>query len=235
MNFEYRQALNRLVAGLLTAMKSKAIIFDLDGTLLDTLEDIADSVNQVLTAKNFAPHETDEYRAFIGDGSKMLVARALPSEHRDEKMIADCLAEFFRQYYDNYDKKSTIYDGVSELLDELSRLEIKTAVLSNKRHDLTIKCIKHFFRKWHFDAIFGLRDFVPKKPHPAGALEIASILAVSPHKIKYLGDSGTDMQTALAAEMFPVGVLWGMRSGKELLECGAKALIDHPLDVLPLL
>ncbi len=216
-------------------MKSKAIIFDLDGTLLDTLEDIADSVNQVLAVKGFPPHARDKYRTFIGDGSKMLVTRALPPEHRDEKTVSDALAGFFRQYDDAYDKKSRVYDGVPELLDELSCLEIKTAILSNKRHDLTVKCVKHFFGQWHFDAVFGLREFVPKKPHPAGALEIAARLSIHPNKIKYLGDSGTDMQTALAAEMFPVGVLWGMRSGEELLESGAKALLHHPLEVLALL
>ena len=107
--------------------------------------------------------------------------------------------------------------------------------MSNKRHDLTLKCIKHFFRRWHFDAVFGLREFVPKKPHPAGALEISSTLSIHPNKIKYLGDSGTDMQTALAANMYPVGVLWGLRTGNELLDSGAKALLHHPLEVLPLL
>jgi phosphoglycolate phosphatase len=216
-------------------MKHKAIIFDLDGTLLDTLEDIADSVNQVLASQGFSQHPVDQYRMFIGNGSKTLVTRALPPEHRNENIIEDSLLAFFKAYDEYFDKKTVVYEGVCELLDELTRQNIKIAVLSNKRHDLTVKCVKHFFGKWRFDAVFGLRPSVPKKPHPAGALEIASILSLNPNKFLYLGDSGTDMETALAAGMLPVGALWGLRSREELMISGAKTLIDHPLEILALL
>ncbi len=216
-------------------MKYKAIIFDLDGTLLDTLNDIGSSVNRVLAGKGFHPHPPEKYRDFIGDGSKMLVTRAIPKAHRNENLIKTCLEAFFKDYNQNWDNVTQLYEGIPELLDELTQRGLKLAVLSNKRHDLTKKCVVKFFSKWHFDVMLGLRESVPRKPHPAGALEIATRLSLPAKKIIYAGDSGTDMETALAAGMFPVGVLWGFRPEKELKAGGARALVDHPLSLLNLL
>ena len=213
-------------------MKFKAVIFDLDGTLLNTLDDIGDSVNRVLNKKGFKTHEIDKYREFVGDGSKILITRALPQTHRTDEIINECLEEFFKDYGSNWDKMTHIYNGIAELLDELTIRNLKLAILSNKRHDLTIRCMEKYFSRWHFDSVLGLRDTVPKKPHPVGAFETADILKILPEKIIYAGDSANDIKTAVAAGMFPVGVLWGFRGKKELKESGAKALIGHPMDLL---
>ena len=216
-------------------MKYKAAIFDLDGTLIDTLGDIGRSVNRVLTGKGFPPHPLESYRQFVGDGSKMLVTRALPEACRNDELITECLDGFFADYSENWHQMTTVYDGIPDLLDYLNGKGIKIAVLSNKRHDLTKKCVDYFFRGHHFDAVFGLRQSVPRKPHPAGAIEIADRLSIKPVKMVFLGDSDTDMKTATAAGMFPVGVLWGFRSGEELLEKGAGAVIRQPIDLAGLL
>jgi phosphoglycolate phosphatase len=216
-------------------MKYKAVIFDLDGTLINTLEDIGNSVNRVLVRMGFPPHPLEKYREFVGDGSRMLVTRALGEGQRDEKRIMECLEGFFEDYSRNWRDLTRPYEGIPELLDGLAARGIKMAVLSNKRHDLTQKCVNYFFPGGRFDAIFGQRDSVPRKPHPAGALEIADILMLPPKKFLYAGDSGTDMETALAAQMFSLGVLWGFRTQEELMEKGAEAVIDHPLRLLDLL
>ena len=216
-------------------MKYKAVIFDLDGTLLDTLGDIGSSVNRVLENKGFPVHPLERYRQFVGEGSKQLVTRALPAAERNKEQIDQCLAAFFDDYNRNWHQLTTVYDGITDLLGYLDGHRLKTAVLSNKRHDLTKKCIGYFFPDHHFDAVFGLRPSVPRKPHPAGALEIGERLSVSPRKILYVGDSGTDMETAVGADMFPVGVLWGFRLREELSEKGAKKTIDHPLKLVDLL
>jgi phosphoglycolate phosphatase len=216
-------------------MKYKAVIFDLDGTLIDTLADIGNSVNRVLARMGLPPHTLEKYRGFVGDGSKMLVTRALGEEARNEKRILECLEGFFEDYGRNWRDLTKPYEGIPELLDELAIRGIKTAVLSNKRHDLTQQCVDYFFPGGGFDAVFGLRASIPRKPHPAGALEIADILMLPLKKFLYAGDSGTDMETALGAQMFPVGVLWGFRTQAELLEKGAGAVIDHPMELLDLL
>jgi phosphoglycolate phosphatase len=218
-----------------TAITYKAIIFDLDGTLLDTLEDLSDSVNRVMTRRGFPTHTLDEYRYFIGDGTAMLIARALPKEERNDKTIRACLKAFSEDYGRNWNVKTRPYKGITEMLDALTERGLKIAVLSNKQHEFTKRCVADLLPKWTFDIVLGQRDAVKRKPDPAGALEVAQRLRVSPAEILYLGDSAVDMRTAAAAGMFPVGVLWGFRPAEELQESGAKALIERPLEILNLL
>jgi len=216
-------------------MQFKAILFDLDGTLLDTLEDLGNSVNRVLAERGFPTHDLDLYRYFIGDGAMMLITRALPKQMRNNDTIQACVDEFKKDYSQNWKVKTRLYDGISEMLDELVTRNLKLAVLSNKPHKFTKQSVDKLLSNWRFEIVLGQRDAVPRKPSPEGALEIAEHLNAKPENVLYLGDSAVDMQTAVAAGMFPAGVLWGFRSMKELQDAGAKALIERPSEVLSLL
>ena len=215
-------------------MNYKAVVFDLDGTLLDTLEDIAGSVNKALTEKGFPTHTLEAYRRFIGDGPRELVARALPRDHRHPDIIADRLDAYLGHYKAGGEPHTRLFPGIADLLDELVQRQIKLAILSNKRHDLARSCAGRFLARWYFDVVLGLRKSIPRKPHPAGAFEVADHLSLNPEKVVYVGDSDTDMETALSANMFPVGVSWGFRPADELRESGAELILEHPLQLLDL-
>ena len=216
-------------------MQFKVILFDLDGTLLDTLEDLGNSVNRVLAKKGFPTHDLDRYRYFVGDGALMLITRALPKQKRKNDVIQACVDAFQLDYSQNWKVKTRLYDGIAEMLDELVTRNLKLAVLSNKPHIFTKQSVDNLLSNWRFEIVLGQRDAVPRKPSPEGALEIVENLNTKPENVLYLGDSAVDMQTAVAAGMFPVGVLWGFRSMKELQDAGAKVLIERPSEVLPLL
>ncbi|MEI6261517.1 MAG: HAD family hydrolase [Deltaproteobacteria bacterium] len=218
-----------------SAVVFDAVVFDLDGTLLDTLEDLGDAVNRVLVDRGFPVHPMDAYKYFVGDGSAILIERALPESVMGSDVYRDCLSAFMADYDQSWKIKTRLYDGISEMLDSLTALGINMAILSNKSHGFTVNCVQDMLSKWQFKAVFGLRDDVPRKPDPAGALEISSLLGVSPDRMLYLGDTAIDMQTAVSAGMFPVGALWGFRTREELLENGARALIQHPGELLSLM
>ena len=216
-------------------MKFKAVLFDLDGTLIDTIDDIGDAVNRVLLNKGFTGHTISTYRQFVGEGSKNLITRALPEEHRNKNFISACLKEFVEDYSRNIAVKTRPYDGIPEMLDVLKVRGLKFAVLSNKPDSLTKKCVSTILSKWDFEVVLGQRDSVPIKPDPYSALEVSEKLAIPPANFLFLGDTAVDMKTAVSAGMFPVGVLWGFRTLKELKENGARAFIDKPLKVLDIL
>jgi phosphoglycolate phosphatase len=216
-------------------MRVKAVLFDLDGTLLNTLEDIANSANSALIRHGLPANEVDAYRYFIGDGVTMLISRALPAEKRDSDIIAKCVKAFREDYSRNWNVKTSPYDGVPELLDALAAKHIKMAILSNKPHDFTKRCVSELLPNHNFEMILGQRNAIPMKPDPAGALQIADRLGIMPSQFLYLGDSAIDMETAIRAGMFPVGALWGFRPLEELQEHGAQAVIERPMDLLGLL
>ena len=216
-------------------MPYKAILFDLDGTLLDTLKDIGNAANRVLAGKGFPTHELDAYRYFVGDGTAMLINRALPEEKRNDEVIRACLTEFLEDYGRNWNVKTLPYEGIPEMLDALNHRGLKLAILSNKPHEFTKQCATELLSNWNFDVVIGQRDGTPPKPDPAGALEVAKRLNIPPADFLYIGDSGVDMKTAVASGMFPVGVLWGFRSMEELKDNGSLALIDRPSEILSLL
>ena len=216
-------------------MPYKAILFDLDGTLLDTLADIGAAVNRVLAGKGFPTHELDAYRYFVGDGTAMLIKRALPEDKRNDDAIRACLTEFFKDYGRNWNVKTKPYEGIPEMLDALKDRGLKMAILSNKPHEYTKQCATELLSNWNFEIIIGQRDGAPPKPDPAGALEVATRLNIPPADFLYIGDSGVDMKTAVASGMFPVGVLWGFRSMGELKDNGSLALVDRPSEILSLL
>ncbi|MEZ4529275.1 MAG: HAD family hydrolase [Desulfobacterales bacterium] len=213
-------------------MLFQGIIFDLDGTLLNTLHDLGSSANAVLHRHGFPEHEISEYRYFIGKGFANLIARALPETARSEQNISQCLAEFQEEYSRNWRKNSFCYDGIPELLTSLAQRNIKMGILSNKQHEFTEKFVQEFLPDHHFSAVFGRREQVPPKPDPAAALEIARIFSLSPAEILFAGDSAVDMQTAVAAGMYPIGVSWGYRSPEELMQNGCRKLIHHPSELL---
>jgi phosphoglycolate phosphatase len=216
-------------------MSYQAVLFDLDGTLLDTLDDIADSANLVLRQLGFPEYAVEAYKYFIGDGMEVLARRVLPTEHCDEAMIRRYAAGMRKEYGRLWAVKTRPYPGIPELLDALRTRGTRTAVLSNKPDQFTKLCVGRLLADWPFEAVVGQREGVPKKPDPAGALAIARQLGIPSSDILYLGDTNTDMQTAVAARMYPVGALWGFRTADELLTNGANALIAQPLELLQLL
>jgi phosphoglycolate phosphatase len=216
-------------------LRHSAVLFDLDGTLLDTLEDIGHAVNRVLTSKGFPTHRMDAFRSFIGDGTAMLVTRALPEDRRDHETVQICLQTFLKDYGQHWNVKTKPYDGIPDMLDTLTSRGLRMAVLSNKPDAFTKRCVTELLSSWSFDLIIGQRDGVPPKPDPTSALKVADQLDVPPASFLYLGDSAIDMKTATAAGMFPIGVLWGFREAGELRESGARALMKHPRDIVKFL
>jgi phosphoglycolate phosphatase len=216
-------------------MTKQAVIFDLDGTVLDTLADIADSVNRVLAAKGYPEHTEQEYRWFVGDGSALLVTRALPPDHRDAETVQACLEGFITDYNQHWDHKTAPYPGIMELLETLQTKRLKLAVVTNKPHRFAEKMIAHYFPKMSFDPIFGQREDIPKKPDPTQALAAAQQMQVAPQDCLFVGDSAVDIETALRAGMPSIGASWGFRPRSELIDAGADHIIDHPVEVLSLL
>ena len=216
-------------------MRFKAVLFDLDGTLLDTLDDLADSMNASLKRFGFPTNPVNTYRYLVGDGLVNLVSRALPADHRDEATINAVINAQWDEYSRNWANKTHPYEGIPELLDALEEREIAICVLSNKPDDFTQIIVKKFLSKWKFSIVRGESTKTPMKPNPLGANQIALELGIANSEFLYVGDSNTDMRTANAAGMYAVGVLWGFRSKDELLAAGAKALIERPIDLLNLL
>lgn len=215
-------------------MTFDSVLFDLDGTLLDTLDDLADSMNNSLTKHNLPAHPTEAYKTFVGDGVEILTRRALGDAY-EEALAATVLEGMKAEYAKRWDNKTKPYDGICEMLTSLSQKGLKLAVLSNKPHNFTKLCVERFLGDFAFDIVQGVSDDCPAKPDPSGALMVAKTLDVSPEKFAYLGDTNTDMKTANAAGMFSIGVTWGFRSAEELLENGAKALINHPSELLKII
>ena len=216
-------------------MNRSAVLFDLDGTLLDTLEDIADAVNRALSSLSFPAHPVEAYRKFVGEGIAVLARRVLPPDRQGEADARACLEAVSREYGGGLLVKTKPYDGIPELLKELVKRKIPIAIASNKPHELTLRSVATLFSGIPFGAVFGQRPGIPAKPDPTQALAAARVIGAAPGGCAYVGDSSIDMQTAVAAGMFPVGVLWGFRTREELLEHGAKALIAHPRELLALL
>jgi phosphoglycolate phosphatase len=216
-------------------MRFKAVLFDLDGTLLDTIEDLSDAMNAVLVSRGLPTHDASAYRRFVGDGVRNLVIRSIPEAMRAEAVFISECAEGMREIYAKcWKAKTRPYRGIPELLSELAGRDVKMAVLSNKSDDLVEAMLAFYFKETHFDAAFGKRPAFPLKPDPAVALEIGGLLGVPPEAFAYLGDTDTDMLTARAAGMYPVGALWGFRSESELRNTGARLLVREPLELLQL-
>ena len=190
----------------------RAVLFDLDGTLLDTLDDLADATNAALAELGLPQHPTGAYKYFVGDGFEQLVRRAIGEEHLTEALLARGIELARCEYARCWAEKTQPYPGIPELLDELGRRGIPMAVLSNKPHEFTRLCVTRLLSHWRFQVIQGAVPDLARKPDPGGALAIAAGMGLAPGEVLYLGDTNTDMQTAAAAKMFAVGALWGFRN-----------------------
>lgn len=213
---------------------SRAVIFDLDGTLLDTLKDLSDSGNAVLAARGFPTHSIDDYRTFIGTGMENLVRAIFPDGNKPETddEIAEVLAQYRGFYSENWKNTTVPYPGIPELLDTLNDQATPIGVLSNKAHDFTVKCVDEFLSDWKWDVVLGHRQGGTRKPDPAGALEIAESVGVAPEDCYFIGDSDVDIFTATNAGMHAIGVAWGFRGREELIAAGAEIVLKTPADLL---
>lgn len=213
----------------------EAVIFDLDGTLIDSLGDLAAAMNTVLSAEGFPCHEIESYRRLVGEGVANLVRRAIPERSRDRQTLERCVGAMRREYAKCCLDTTRLYTGIAQLLDGLSDAALPMAVLSNKPHDMTRYLVDTLLGAWSFAEVVGAAPERPRKPDPSSALAIARAIDVSPRRVIYLGDTGTDMATANAAGMYALGVTWGFREPPELLAAGARRLVEDPADVISML
>lgn len=214
---------------------TKAIIFDLDGTLLDTLEDIAISANYALTTLGFKAEPRDKYRYYVGEGVVKLFENIFASTPQENVIIQKAVRLFEEHYTKQFNQNTKLYEGVSKMLSFLQKRGYKMAILSNKPDSFVKRCAFKYLKKWHWEVVYGAREKIPRKPHPQGALDIAEALQVSPQECFYLGDTSIDMITANRAGMISIGALWGFRDEAELLENGAKFIAKEPSEVIRLL
>ena len=213
-------------------MNTRLVIFDLDGTLVDTLADLAAAMNTVLSHLGYPTHPVADYRFKVGNGVAKLVERSLPEAARQQpSVVADALQRFL-DYYNRHDMDATApYDGIPELLRQLKAHGLQLAVASNKPHAAAVEIVHHYFGQDLFDCIYGQRPNVPVKPDPVIVHDILRTLDVSAGQTLYVGDSAVDMETARRGGITSVGVLWGFRPESELREAGACHIVSHPSEI----
>ena len=212
----------------------KAVLFDLDGTLANSLEDLADSTNYALSVLGFPPHDICEYKYFVGDGIPKLIERALPDDNKAPEMQKKCLDIFMEHYREHYHDKTRAYDGIKELLDFIKKSGLKTAVISNKAQEMAEKVVSKLFGN-AFDAVAGKREGYPAKPNPSLTLEVVKEIGLTPDLCALVGDSGMDMAAAVNGGLLPIGVLWGFRTKKELLKNGAQYTVSAPKQIIDII
>ena len=213
----------------------KLAIFDLDGTLLNTIEDLGHAANYALERNGFPTHSIASYPFFVGNGVRRLIERVLPEESRTVNIVDKLLVDF-KEYYDSHNTDYTVpYDGMPELLRELTVRGVAVAVASNKYQRATEKLIGHYFPEIDFVAVEGQKEGVPVKPDPSIVFEILAKAKMPKADTIYIGDSGVDMETARRACVDSVGVTWGFRSEKELVESHADNIVSRPAEISPLI
>ena len=212
----------------------KAIVFDLDGTLLDTVGDIAAALNRALGACGLPTHEQKTVETFLGGGIRDAVMKATP-EGTSQEIIERVLELYRDDYVAHCTEKTRMYDGVREMVDCLAAQGFDMAVLSNKTEATARKIVAHFFPNGEFKAVFGRAADRPLKPHPDAAKPVLNALGLAPQEIAYAGDSNTDILFAKAVGMLPIATPWGYRSREELIEAGAEKIAEHPMEILNLI
>lgn len=210
-------------------------IFDLDGTLLNTLEDLADAANQMLTLHGYPTHPIDAYRYFVGNGMPTLIHRILPEQHRTPTEEEFCLRQFLNYYTEHMHDKTSVYAGMTETLEKLQGQNCRLAVATNKVQSALEPLMAKFFPTIYWDALLGQRPGIAVKPDPQIVYDILKITGMDKAETIYFGDTSVDIETAHRAGLKAVGVLWGYRPRTELEEAHADKIIAHPTDILSLL
>lgn len=214
-------------------MKYEMCIFDLDGTTTDSVGAIAHTANLVLKMHGFKPNPEEAYKQFAGDGQFELIKRALRAAGDDKLEKYEAVMADYIEYFKTGCTYNVVpYDGIVELLENLKKMGIKIATLSNKRHENVINVVETVFGKGFFDEVQGQSDDCPKKPAPDGAFKIMDKYGIKPEKCLYIGDTNTDMLTGKNAGTDTVGVTWGFRDRQELVEAGATFIVDSPKEIL---
>ena len=232
-------------------MSFDAVIFDLDGTLLNTIEDITDAVNAAMLSLGLERVSVEQAKARVGNGFRVLLERCIPDELRTDELLAKAYDKFVESYEKCYANRTAAYEGIKELVRELSARHIKMAVNTNKRNDYANRLIEMHFEDEQqtscstdgqsglktaghrvFVKVLGEGTGYPRKPDPAGALYLADLMGVSPERTVYIGDSQTDAATGKNAGMTFIGVCWGFRSRQVLEECGADYIVETPQEIL---
>lgn len=204
----------------------RAVLFDLDGTLANSICDLADSVNYALAQFGYPVRETENFRYYAGDGIAKMIERALPKNHADAKTVAAVKAVFEQRYAGHYADKTVAYDGLCHLIDELKAQGILIAVVTNKAQQFAECVVKKLYGN-RFDLILGLQPGLPAKPDPTALFVAMKQLGVTPEQCAFVGDSAMDIKAGVNAGAFPVGVLWGFRERAELAESGARAFAEN--------
>ncbi len=214
----------------------KAVLFDLDGTLVNTLSDIALSVNYVLKKEGFPIRPVENFKQYAGNGNAKMIERALPEEARNATTVLRLRDKFFEHYKIHCADTSEVYDGIMELLDKLREMGIKCCIVSNKAQSMCDELVpKVFGEKFTFDAVVGQRDDIPAKPQPHMAYVAMNEIDVNADECFFVGDSYTDMLTGGSAGNVSVGVLWGFRDEAELRDAGARFIVKTPNEILDLI
>ena len=210
----------------------KAVIFDLDGTLLDTLEDLANACNYALKSCGFKIHHVKDYTRFVGNGRYKLIERIVPSK---DKEVINKVLRLFDEYYGQHMVDMTKpYDGIIEMINKLKEKSVKIAVVSNKPHEFAEDVVRRYFGD-AFEITYGQRPNHPTKPDPKTVYEVIESLNVKKEECIYVGDSDVDVNTAKNAGVKSVGVSWGFRGEGELREAGADYIIKNPIELIKLL
>ncbi len=209
-----------------------AAVFDLDGTLLDTLQDISEAANRSLQQHGHDMHPQEAFCHFVGDGPDVLFQRAIQAESVDDPRVTRLVETYQTECTVQDDKSTSLYDGIPELLTALNQYDIPLTILTNKLQPHAELCVERFMSQWRWQIVLGSGDHVPKKPDPKGALQVAATLGAAPKSCLYFGDTDVDMLTAKRAGMTAVGVLWGFRDRAELERTGADFIIEHPSELL---
>ena len=215
-------------------MKAKLVIFDLDGTLLDSIDDLAASTNHALQLHGYPQHERAAYRYFVGNGVRKLIERALPEDARQADNINRLLQDFLAYYQTHKTVYTRPYQGIPETLAQLHAAGIQLAVASNKYHQGTLELIHHYFGEKLFSIVLGQREDIPVKPDPTIVHDILTQTALPANHTLYVGDSGVDMQTAINSRLTSIGVTWGFRPRTELEANSADYIINSPSELLPI-